>query len=831
MGWKELFADHGVAGYERTKVDNNSSVWKSKYSKGWSSTSSWTSKIPGFSGFSYTENSTKKDNTIDALVAALPVLCNSIGLFEPNMKIQWADRDVNNFHVGTNVVLLSPDLIVNNIKDSSKISQAYDALIGDAIMAGHFSSRVRSMENANDYKDIVLMVSGSNDANSQSQQCEYIFSSKSLKVSGNSAWNRRGKKTRHSLTFNVPFKSKFGRLFKFTLPYTLNQSAMQMALACEQKLAEKNVCEKYKGANSYIFASRQISSTDEVRNFLRTSIAKVRPFSVEERTANQNYRNTPHGFSEMIASVIIWNIINPDDKIYGPKYSSAIINMVEKNLLPSTSDLPDIVLAKCVYILNFIKEIVEDNPESYEDEGQGEDDEQGQEEGQDEGQGQGEGEDDENGEDEGEEGEGEGEDEGQGEGEGEGEGEGQGQGDLSQYCEVGRCQGEEESDEEGQGEGEYRGQEEGEGDDESRSSYSHDDFDNSKAWNGNVRNVKMPLQLKDALEDIKTNKVSLDGNSVHGALAKYKNGILSSSFRIRVSEIKTDLHSEQTPAFSKPLDISDTRSIRLLQFNKADSSRPVKIIDYGKIDSKMAYAKVESNYRRFIDSIRERLKVRSMGYKAEEHCKSSGNLDEGNVWQLYDTNYDQIFYSESQPKILDKAHISVLIDASGSMSDNLRIEMVRDMGVILSSALSEIWGVEFKLYGHCHGAIYDVNNGDFNTTKDIMLLSPDGGTDEGGAIQYVLRDSYKHKIANYDCNSEKINHYLIAIGDGQSNVLEIQSAVKIADEIGIKFCHIGVDNAYTEDYGNKCYGSGKFAILPKESVIQSMVTIVTRILS
>ena len=343
--------------------------------------------------------------------------------------------------------------------------------------------------------------------------------------------------------------------------------------------------------------------------------------------------------------------------------------------------------------------------------------------------------------------------------------------------------------------------------------------------------MKMPLQLKDALEDIKANKISLDGNSVHGALAKYKNGILSSSFRIRVSEIKTDLHSEQTPAFSKPLDISDTRSIRLLQFNKADSSRPVKILDYGRIDSKMAYAKVESNYRRFIDSIRERLKVRSMGYKAEEHCKSSGNLDEGNVWQLYDTNYDQIFYSESQPKILEKAHISVLIDASGSMSDNLRIEMVRDMGVILSSALSEIWGVEFKLYGHCHGAIYDFNNGDFNTTKDIMLLSPDGGTDEGGAIQYVLRDSYKHKIANYDCNSEKINHYLIAIGDGQSNVLEIQSAVKIADEIGIKFCHIGVDNAYTEDYGNKCYGAGKFAILPKESVIQSMVTIVTRILS
>lgn len=823
MGWKELFADHGVAGYERTKVDNNSSTWKSKYSKGWSSTSSWTSKIPGFSGFSYGEN---KDNTIDALVAALPVLCNSIGLFEPNMKIQWADREINNFHVGNDVVLLSPDLIINNIKDSSKISQAYDALIGDAIMAGHFSSRVKSMENANDYKNVVLMVSGSSDNNSQSQQCEYIFSSKSLKVSGNSAWNRRNKKTRSSLTFNVPFKSKFGKLLKFTLPYSLSQSAMQMALACEQKLAEKNICEKYKGANSYIFASRQISSTDEVRNFLRTSIAKVRPFSAEERTANQNYRNVPHGFSEMIASVIIWNIINPDDKIYGPKYSSAIINMVEKNLLPSTSDLPDIVLAKCVYIVNFIKQVVEDNPENYEDEGQGEDDEkdQGEEEG--EGQGQGEGEEGEDGEDEGQgQGEGEegedGEDEGQGQGQGEDQDQNEGQGEEEE---------EEEGQGEGQGEGEYRGQGE-EGDDESRSSYSHDNFDNSKAWNGNVRNVKMPLQLKDALEDIKTNKVSLDGNSVHGALSKYKNGILSSSFRIRVSEIKTDLHVEQTPAFNKPLDISDTRSIRLLQFNKADSSRPVKIIDYGKIDSKTAYAKVESNYRRFIDSIRERLKVRSMGYKAEEHCKSSGNLDEGNVWQLYDTNYDQIFYSESQPKILDKAHISVLIDASGSMSDNLRIEMVRDMGVILSSALSEIWGVEFKLYGHCHGAIYDFNNGDFNTTKDIMLLSPDGGTDEGGAIQYVLRDSYKHKIANYDCNSEKINHYLIAIGDGQSNVEEIQSAVKIADEVGIKFCHIGVDNAYNEDYGKKCYGAGKFAILPKESVIQSMVTIVTRILS
>ena len=861
MGWKDLF---GTDRYSR--IDNNYNDYDKKYKSGWSATSSWTSKIPNFGGFKTFNFKDSANNLGDALDDALAVLCNSISLFNPTAKIQWSFdassnsannlivnkfvRDVNKFKSPqdrddkTNAILLNPELIINNAEDSTALTQAYDALIGDAIMGGQYMRRIASMGNAKEFACVYAVLTGrtlfmtgngngtmsvfdgtGKDESMGGGDTTIIFSKTefAVKAAGNSTYGGVTPLTA-SYTFANPFDRKFGAMMKFNLSRKSCLDAVNLFSALEQKVAEIVITGNFRGASSYIFASHKVASPDNFRKMLRTKLAKTKP----AQGVN---------FTSVVVDALIWNLINQNNKIYGNAFTKSLLEFVEKELLPTFNDLPDVSLAKCVYIVKFITDafsgadVFEEEYKPENNQGANDSDSDSDEDketlqtskGSDSGEGE---------ESEGNESEGSGSESGEGE-ESEGAGSESGIGSdsvESQY--EGGASGEQDA-----GEIEVNAEQDsdgnsGEGDatvEAEKPRYSHDDARGDN-WNKNIRKIKLPLTAKDYLNDLQNN---LTDEFDYKAASQYQKVRTTAGVSPSLSPYinsKLQNTSIRCSGMDSPIAVDDSTAVKAVQFSGARRMNVRRIIGNVKENMK-AYSKIENMHSRYIDMIRERLRVRSIGIKGEEYSKYDGVLDEGNIWQLYDKNNDQIFMQENQPKVVEKAHISVLIDASGSMSGT-RINMARELGVILSSALRNVHGVTLSLYGHSCSTIYNFNNKpDLNSVEDIVSMPADGGTMEGEAIQYVVREADRHRNENERNDGERTNYYVFVLGDGASNVSEIGKAMRLAQESGIKVCHLGIDNAYNADYGDKAYGAGRYAILPSQSVIATMVTAITRVLT
>ena len=853
MGWKDLF------GTDRSsRIDNNYNDYDKKYKSGWSATSSWTSKIPNFGGF---KTFNLKESSIflgDALDDALAVLCNSVGLFDPNARIQWSfdggtssannliinkfARDENRFKNQqdkdnkTNAILLNPELISKNAEDSTALTQAYDALIGDAIMGGQYMKRISAMKNANEFAYAYSVLAGRTLCMSGDKWSIYEGVCKGSSVTGD-ATKIMFSKTRfsvkadknsnyggvHSLeasyTFTNPFDTKFGGAINFFLSRQSCLDALNLFSALEQKIAEIVITNNLRGASSYIFASHKVASPENFRKLLRKNLAKTKPVNGVN-------------FTSVVVDALVWNLINQNDKIYGNAFTKSLLEFIEKQLLPTFDDLPDVSLAKCVYIVKFITDALsggdvyeeEYKPEenqgtnesgSYSDKedtqnSKGSESEEGEE---------SEGAESESGE-EGEESEGAESESGIGDDSAKGQDEGRpssGEQDAEEIVEVNA---EQRSDEEDDVTVDVECE---------KPSYNHDEA-RGENWNKNIRKVKLPLTAKDYFDDLQKN---LENDFDSKELSKYEKARTTAGVSPSLSPFINSKHNNnlRCSGTESPIAVSDSNAVKAVQFSGARRMSVNKFYCNEKT-SIQTYRLFENKHRQYIDMIRERLRVRSIGIKGEEYSKYDGVLDEGNIWQLYDKNNDQIFMQENQPKVVEKAHISVLIDASGSMNGT-RINMARELGVILSSALRNVHGVTLALYGHTSRFIYSFDGKpDSNSLEDIVSMPADGGTMEGEAIQYVVREADRHRSENERNNDgERTNYYVFVLGDGASSVDEIGKAMRLAQESGIKVCHLGIDNAYNADYGDKAYGAGRYAILPSESVIATMVTAVTKVLT
>lgn len=863
MAWEELFNRHKSVN-SSSRVDNNYDIFDKRYRSGWSATSSWTSKIPGFSGFrSFAKNDT---TSYDALNDALPVLCNSISLFDSNAKIQWAFNGTNNnpnntllqkylkFNSDSNrvnetILFLNPELVFESVTSSTALTQCYDALIGDAIMGGSYMKRMNDLPNVKEFACVYAVLSGRNlqsnamdhksnlYVDTQSFQTNYsnferlidvVFSKTSLTVAYKDHKSNivrhdgsvdARKKLKFSYDFTKDFGSKFGKQMSIKFNETLGRAAIHLFSACEQRNAEISICEKYKGASSYIFASHKVSSPEKFRSVLRKYLAKCKT------------EYAPSFLVSVIVDAIVWNLINQHDQIFGNKFTKVIIQSVMSNLLPSIDDLPDVSLAKCVYIVSLIQNAVSGNKDVF-------DDNYGDQQGNFQDEDSSESDSGESGDSESDESEsGDESDSESGDESGDSEA-GNEAGDFSDISKdlgnmLGALLDESENGELTDSNGESQNSEDqGEAvvvEEALKPSYSRDDSVSSDNWKNNIRKYKLPLTALDALNDLEKNKddsKELGGNKFL-EYSKNRTHIGVSPTLSAFVNKKSKMSASGYIATESPIAVNDSRAIKAIQYTDADRMKPTRFFTNPQ-KSMEGYNKISKNHRTYIEMIRERLRVRSLGVKGEEYSKYDGMLDEGNIWQLYDKNNEQIFMHESQPKTVDKAHISLLIDASGSMEGN-RIEMARDLGVILSSALNGVHGVEFKMYGHTNNNMFDFNNG-MNKIEDVSTMPAGGGTAEGEAIQYVLRESDRHRVAN-EREGERTNYYLFVIGDGASQVDQIRKAMNLANESGIKVCHLGIDGAYDAKYGDATYGNGRYAILPSDAVIATMVTAITRILT
>lgn len=353
--------------------------------------------------------------------------------------------------------------------------------------------------------------------------------------------------------------------------------------------------------------------------------------------------------------------------------------------------------------------------------------------------------------------------------------------------------------------------------------------------------------LYEYIQKRKEGKEGKDGESEFPSDANDKDGKVSDSHLKRISDLtknglapslnnmvcKTESHCKATKNIGK-LDVGDEKGIRNLETDLlAQGFTDVNITEEswyrGKESVDEKYNKISSKYRQYIEMLRERLFVRVLDLSAPEFNMKSGNIDEHSLWKLCDNSEDNnsIFYQDNIPHKVEKCHINILFDNSGSMSDMNRINTCREIGVVLNEAVKGIMNVKLSFYSFTDSKFYK-----YTDNKDIVCMKEQGGTDEGGAMGCTMREINNHrtdKLISGDDEYEKT--FFLAVGDGMTDADKVKKSLDFIKREGIKFFHVGIDNAYDNDYGVKMYGEDGFAIIPSENLMASLCNFLVKALT
>lgn len=284
----------------------------------------------------------------------------------------------------------------------------------------------------------------------------------------------------------------------------------------------------------------------------------------------------------------------------------------------------------------------------------------------------------------------------------------------------------------------------------------------------------------------------------------------------------------------KGLEVGDEKGIRNMELESIlEGFQDVDITEEnfykGKESSYSEYSKFRSIYQRYIDMLRERLFVRTTDLTAPEFNLKSGNLDENGLWKLCDKSDDgnSIFYQENTPQKIEKCNINILFDNSGSMASNKRIDICRQVAVIMNEAVKGISNISLNFYSFTDSKFYK-----FENHEDLVAMREQGGTDEGGAMGCVLREINNKKLERYTNGDEEHEKtYFLALGDGQTEQDKVKKSLELIRRDGIKFFHIGIDDAYDKEYGDKLYGKDSYAIIPSKNLLYVLCNFLVKALT
>lgn len=285
---------------------------------------------------------------------------------------------------------------------------------------------------------------------------------------------------------------------------------------------------------------------------------------------------------------------------------------------------------------------------------------------------------------------------------------------------------------------------------------------------------------------------------------------------------------------TREFDVSDQNSLRLFELETLSSGMrhiPFNIIGRSNIWAKEKYDRLASTNKRFIDYLKETLLIRSFDFTAEDYSMKSGILDENSLWKLSMEDSENIFYQRCLPKTCDNVHITVVFDNSGSMSTKTsnapmsRIEICNNIAVVLREVISTLPNVKLDIYSFADFEFYSYDDNFYGIANQHNY----GGTNEGLAVAKAIHNMELFRINNPESFYGK--RYLIAVGDGITDLDAVKKTNDfIRNNTNIKFFHIGIDNAYTQEHGEIQYGKGNFAIVPSENLMHNLCTTIVKIL-
>lgn len=287
---------------------------------------------------------------------------------------------------------------------------------------------------------------------------------------------------------------------------------------------------------------------------------------------------------------------------------------------------------------------------------------------------------------------------------------------------------------------------------------------------------------------------------------------------------------------TREFDVSDQNSLRLFELeNLSSGMTTVEVLHDNRRDSwaKQRYDYIANCNKKFIDYLKESMLIRSFDFFAEDYSMKSGIIDENSLWKLSlkQEDSENIFYQRCLPKTSDNVHITLVFDNSGSMangnsSGNSRISICNNIAVVLNEVISTLPNVKLDVFSFSDYKFFSYQDNPYGTATQSCM----GGTNEGLAVAKAIHSMESFRINNPEKFYGK--RYLLAVGDGITNMEQTKKTNDfIRNNTDIKFFHIGIDNAYTTEFGNILYGEGNFAIIPSENLMQNLCTAIIKILS
>ena len=262
------------------------------------------------------------------------------------------------------------------------------------------------------------------------------------------------------------------------------------------------------------------------------------------------------------------------------------------------------------------------------------------------------------------------------------------------------------------------------------------------------------------------------------------------------------------------------------------------------------YTKAKPFYKRIVLSRNRQIAVlqnafafRNNRLDRHVHGYKSGDLDLNGLHKLAMGDIS-VFNIKESPKN-KRVTIGILLDQSASMrfipdtaTGKSRIQIAREIVIVLAEAIKPIKGVDLVIYGHtadmdnCHDLDlypYLDNSCGMNHLEQLSVANDKQENADGFAIKYIA----DRMLANNPVSKDSL-HCLFVMTDGipsangyrkdnaKSHTL---SCVNEVIKRGQKVFAIGIDNAFDDKTGQEIFGDGNFVVIKD---IESSVQILAR---
>ena len=244
----------------------------------------------------------------------------------------------------------------------------------------------------------------------------------------------------------------------------------------------------------------------------------------------------------------------------------------------------------------------------------------------------------------------------------------------------------------------------------------------------------------------------------------------------------------------------------------------------------------KTNHRRFlienrksIEAIKAAFAFKQVELTRATYGKTLGDLDVNGLHKFHMGEKVRLFEEKEIPKG-KKYTIGILLDQSGSMSNNSKIEQARKVALIIVEALRQIKGIDLCVWGHTADCYKLSDRGkaneidmipyfqkgiDFSQTLVNAISMSNNG--DGFAIRFI-----SERMLEINPSNSNSMHHLFVISDGEpaancydsiDGINHTGRCVQQARNNGVEVYGIGICNAFSEKTGQLLYGKGNFVVL------------------